>query len=898
MTPEDRNLQSNAANSQPHLFLGDQTEDGAGFDRAPLIDPLLEESLGRKSPPDLTAAILSRLAAQGIESLIPMTSNGHAAPANPSPAYPLPSNPLSNTAQPRSLRPIPLSPDTARPAAIAPAAVSRVPRRRQWSPALAGCVAAALSLVVACGIWLANRNDHGSRLANDQPNTQTPGPQDIARPQPNPNQPNPNQPNPNQPNPNQGNPTPNSASPATGNPLERTATHSPTNSPGQPGAGSREWQDSPDRIADSQGKSSPEDGPESGHVPSDANNPRGSGQPHPPLPRELVNNGSAGERPRQPSNQNPGSPTVVSPDPVAALPADATPPAVVAATPRPGANLLLSHGDQPVVQMVNHHIRARWHEAGISPSPPASDAEWCRRVYLDVIGRIPTMYEIQTFVSNRSPERREQLIHRLLDSDEYLEEYAQNWSNIWANLLIGRSNDNELVDREGFQQYLRRTFLTNKPYDQFVSELITATGDNTPGTPDFNGAVNFLLDNLQENATPATAKTARIFLGVQVQCTQCHNHPFHDAKQNQFWELNAFFRQARPESRQAAGSTVTRLVDVDFAGEGSTPSEAEIYYELRCGVMKIAYPVFLTGEQIGPSGLINDVNRRRELAAIMTSSDMFRKAIVNRLWSHFLSYGFTHPIDDMGPHNSVSHPELLEQLSSAFAQSGFDYKRLVRWITLSEAYGLSSREVPHHEVPSRREGDGGRLAHADQPENGGAALFSRFYIRQMRPEELYESLLVATHASPDQAVGIAGMRQTDLTARQREKNQWLEQFAISLDTDENDEASTFDGTISQTLMMWNGEMVRKATSGDRGTFLSEVVRAAQHGAAQANNAQASTAQASTVQDLFVAALGRNPSKLELNQARELWRRRQGDTSAALQDLWWVLLNSNEFILNH
>ena len=224
----------------------------------------------------------------------------------------------------------------------------------------------------------------------------------------------------------------------------------------------------------------------------------------------------------------------------------------------------------------------------------------------------------------------------------------------------------------------------------------------------------------------------------------------------------------------------------------------------------------------------------------------------------------------MGPHNAASHPELLAQLSSAFAQSGYDIKRLLQWITLSEPYGLSSRSEDET---------------LDSPEAGNVPLFSRFYIRQMRPEALYESLLVATHSAPDQVgYGVGGIQ--DRAALERSKNQWLQQFSISLATDENDEATTFDGTISQTLVMWNGEMVRKATSADQGTFLHEVVQ------------RAEPANQNVVQDLFLAALGRNPTRNELNQARELWRRRGGDASAAVQDVWWALLNSNEFILNH
>jgi hypothetical protein len=137
-------------------------------------------------------------------------------------------------------------------------------------------------------------------------------------------------------------------------------------------------------------------------------------------------------------------------------------------------------------------------------------------------------------------------------SDQYVEEYAQNWSNLWTTILIGRppaGNDRSLVDREGMQKYLRDSFARNKPYDQLVNELVTANGANKPGEEGYRGETNFLIGNVDPDKKGmdkwinATAKTAKVFLGLQVQCTQCHNHPFNDWKQNQFWALNAFFRQ-------------------------------------------------------------------------------------------------------------------------------------------------------------------------------------------------------------------------------------------------------------------------------------------------------------------------------------------------------------------
>jgi hypothetical protein len=528
----------------------------------------------------------------------------------------------------------------------------------------------------------------------------------------------------------------------------------------------------------------------------------------------------------------------------------------------------VASNDEEVVAYIDALVRARWKDGDVAPSAPATDAEWCRRVYLDVLGRIPTSVETSRYVGDRSRGKRLVLVNRLVDSDEYLEEYARNWTTVWTNILIGRSGGTEqgtLVNRAGLQQFLRRSFLHNKPYDQMAAELVGAEGSNTPGAEGFNGAVNFLLHNLDENAAPATAKSARIFLGLQVQCTQCHNHPFNEWKQDQFWSLNAFFRQARPQPLEGSSPdmALVRLFDSDFAGEGTNPKEAEIYYELRNGLLKVAYPVFVDGTRIDPSGYVSDVNRRDQLAELVRRSPYLGKAIVNRMWAHFLGYGFTSPVDDMGPHNAPSHPELLERLGRDFAAHGHDLKQLVRWITLSEAYSLSSRVTAKNE--------------SDDPARGERPLFSHFYLRQMRPEELYHSLLVATGA--DAAGG------GDYEAVERRKTEWLAQFIIAFGTDEGGESTSFNGTIPQTLMMWNGDLVQKATSGDVGTYLYKVAKSQAQSAAKTNQ-------------LFLTALGRRPTNAELAAANELWRLRQGDELAALQDIWWVVLNSNEFIFNH
>ena len=322
----------------------------------------------------------------------------------------------------------------------------------------------------------------------------------------------------------------------------------------------------------------------------------------------------------------------------------------------------------PQVRRINEEIRQVWADHRISPSPLATEGEWCRRVYLDVLGRIPSVEELRAYLAMREPDKKAKLVSRLLDSDEYTEDYARNWTTIWTTLLIGRNGGLErrsLISREGMQKYLRDSFARNKPYDRMVFELVTATGSTTPGQKDFNGATNFLIMKLEENAAQATAMTAKLFLGLQIQCTQCHNHPFNEWKQQKFWEFNAFFRQTRAIRELAPGGREVenaRLVNQDFAGEGSggSASEAIIYYELRNGLLQSAFPVFVDGTAISRSGYLSECDRRTELGKLIIQSPYMDKAIVNRMWQHFLGYGFTKPVDDLGPHNSPSHPALLD----------------------------------------------------------------------------------------------------------------------------------------------------------------------------------------------------------------------------------------------
>jgi hypothetical protein len=355
-----------------------------------------------------------------------------------------------------------------------------------------------------------------------------------------------------------------------------------------------------------------------------------------------------------------------------------------------------------------------------------------------------------------------------------------------------------------------------------------------------------------------------LFLGLQVQCTQCHNHPFNDWKQQKYWELNAFFRQTRALRNSAAtgGPLGPELIDQDYAGESGNPEEADLFYELRNGLVKIAFPVFVDGQKISRTGYLNQVNRRAELGKLVVESPYLAKAVVNRTWAHFLGYGFTKPVDDLGPHNAPSHPELLDYLADEFRGAEYDFRRLVKWIVLSRPYALSSK--------------GNRTNAQDDPQLGDPPKFSRFYLRQMSAEQLYESLMVATAA--EKARG-------SYEERERIKNEWLQQFSRTFGTDEGDESTSFNGTIPQVLMMFNGELIRAATGSGRETLIDSLAADPRSFKDQVNH-------------LFLAGLARTASAPEMRLAHQFLDARGGDSRSALSDLWWVLLNTNEFIFNH
>jgi hypothetical protein len=367
---------------------------------------------------------------------------------------------------------------------------------------------------------------------------------------------------------------------------------------------------------------------------------------------------------------------------------------------------------------------------------------------------------------------------------------------------------------------------------------------------------------------PATARVVRTFLGYQIQCTQCHDHPFNaDWKQKHFWGVNAFLRQVKRDGnpQMQNNNQMQQTVLLTLSDEGNYNREGIVFYEKRNGVFLPSYPIFLDGRRIPAGG---KVTRREELARFITSYkvkdeegkefDQFARAYVNRMWGHFFGRGLNVKAtwDDFGEHNELVHEGLLNKLADSFGGTGaYDPRRMIRWITASDAYNLKA------------------VANKTNDSAEAEPYFSRMPIKMMSPEQLLESLIVATR--------------TPAGDQRQLRETWLNLLVRNFGDDEGTEA-TYNGTILQALLMMNGRQINDAINQQSGT----VERAAK----MTNGKQ-------TLNYLFLSTLSRPVSDKEYNQIvgrlpLANGRIKDSDSQGPLKDVFWALLNCNEFILNH
>jgi len=517
------------------------------------------------------------------------------------------------------------------------------------------------------------------------------------------------------------------------------------------------------------------------------------------------------------------------------------------------------------IKLINQKLIDSWKAQKVQPAKFADDHEFIRRASLDIIGRIATAEEIKKYLSHDPMTRRSQLVEDLLAH----EDFPKHWATLFSNWLLTRAGTfGRGKYHQDTQTWLEDKFAANTPYQELVRELIVSKGDN-----DKNPAVNFYLAHLGEvvpsakrdqegqfEMVPITSRITRLFLGVQTQCAQCHDHPFNPSvKQKDFWGVNAFLRQVERKGTPPATDDNRRMQSMPVLGLSDNTkinTDATVLYEKRNGVILPTRATFLDGNKLD---FESSRGRREQLADFIIANDNFSKATVNRIWAVFFGRGFTNPVDDFNEQNLPSNPELLDELSKRFKHYGYDLKRLIRWIANSHAYHLS------------------HVGNKTNDKVETEALFSRMPLKSLAPEQMFESLMVAT-----------GSAQSETKENRRVlREQWLNKLVSNFGDDEGNEVN-FNGTVVQALLMMNGREINDAISRkDKGTVAVAVAKS------RGNSQQ-------IINDLFLATLNRPAKPSEIKKIAQAlpMRSREKDSLAPYQDLFWALLNSNEFLLNH
>ena len=365
-----------------------------------------------------------------------------------------------------------------------------------------------------------------------------------------------------------------------------------------------------------------------------------------------------------------------------------------------------------MADLIDQHIDARLQEKGIPPAPRADDAEFLRRVYLDITGRIPVTQDVRDFLASTDPHKRARFIDELLESPRH----AGHFAALWRALLLSETvaSPEARFFRTGFEAWLKQKLRANVGYDQLVRELITTPITSDPQAPkavlDRPDQPNPLAFFAVKEAKPENlaASTARVFLGIQIECAQCHNHPFARWTRDQFWSQAAFF----------AG--IERHGDDLFA----PLSESVDRHEAAPPNGKKAISAALLDEK--PVEWKKARSPRVALADWLTAPEnpYFARATVNRLWGQFFGLGIVDPVDDFHDDNSPSHPALLDELAKHFVAASFDTNYLIQAICRSQAYQRTS--VRTH--PSQDEG----------------RVFARMAVKGLSAEQFFDSIMLAT----------------------------------------------------------------------------------------------------------------------------------------------------------
>jgi hypothetical protein len=484
-------------------------------------------------------------------------------------------------------------------------------------------------------------------------------------------------------------------------------------------------------------------------------------------------------------------------------------------------------------------------KANIKPAPLTTDEQFIRRAWLDLTGSLPMPADVKEFLASRDPNKRAKLIDRLLES----EEYARHWAHYWRNVIASRTTDlrgQRLVGH--FDRWMTEQLKDNVSWDRIVQAMLTASGPLRFDEPDKNGAAYFLAAHFGPDATTErAAEASRIFLGIQIQCAQCHNHPSDVWKRQQFHEFAAYFARVKEqplrEDRKVAGFKLVSLPSAEY----QMPSKQDPKKKTPM------QPRFLDGKS--PGARLPDQQRRKALADAITSENdpWFAAAYVNRMWGELMGQSFYQPVDDLGPEKEAVLPTVLARIAAGFRGSHYDMKALFRIIMNTQTY---QRQL--------RPGESG----------DDHLLFAAAYPTRLSADALWQSLVdVLGRMGPS---GPPKGRPAAQAVRGGLEFLFKQEFNF----DPSTKADEVEGSLSQTLLLMNNPVINQKIQARGTNVLARILNA------YPDNSDA-------LRMLYLRTLARRPTDRELARCRD-YVRTVDNRAEAFEDILWTLINSTEF----
>jgi hypothetical protein len=496
---------------------------------------------------------------------------------------------------------------------------------------------------------------------------------------------------------------------------------------------------------------------------------------------------------------------------------------------------------QEMARRIDALLAERWKAEDIQPAPPASDGEFLRRAYLDFVGVIPRASEVRDFLADDRSDKQNELVERLLKSPRY----ATHMATTWRNRIIPQEVDPARTPQAlGLQKWLRTRFAKNLRYDNLVGGLLLATSED-----EFGPALYFQANDLAPEKMAGSA--AELFLGVDMHCAQCHDHPFAEWSQRDFWGMAAFFARIKAPNNRGMMQMAYRLEDAD-SGEVKLPESDEV-----------VSPKYPRGDAATDDQW---QTRRQQLVVWMTSRDnrFFSRAAVNWAWSHMFGRGLVASLNEMDQPEAEGdgHKQLLDELADYFVESDFNLAELWRTLASTRAYQLSSQHP--------------------EPKMARPELFARMLAKPLTPEQLYDSFAILAPALAVTTVSMgppgSGMGLDEDPARA--------EFVRRMRPPQGDPTEYRAGTL-QALLLMNGGLTAKITGPDSSSLL---------GALDAPF----MSDDDRVESLFFATLARRPDADEQSTCGDALRacKTPKERHQALSDILWALVNSTEFAFNH